>query len=158
MREVIPCPKVDVELNRVCRTITDNLKATPLPVLYTLAGICPPGIRRDVQTRIERDKQLSEPRHPLFGGPRRLGSRHSFMAVQGLEGRTSETLRVELWKGCNPNDNRALPAPSETLPPGTDMRGRNWAALTRARAKLARWGRTASTACSCGEDPKPYST
>lgn len=116
MREVIPCPKVDVELNRVCRTITDNLKATPLPVLYTLAGICPPGIRRDVQTRIERDKQLSEPRHPLFGGPRRLGSRHSFMAVQGLEGRTSETLRVELWKGCNPNDNRALPAPSETAP------------------------------------------
>ncbi|KAI8515700.1 hypothetical protein Bbelb_065130 [Branchiostoma belcheri] len=59
--------KVDVELNRACRTITGNLKATPLSALYILAGICPPGIRRDVQARTEREKQQNDPRHPLHG-------------------------------------------------------------------------------------------
>ncbi|KAI8490923.1 IQ motif-containing GTPase-activating protein 3 [Branchiostoma belcheri] len=156
--------KVDVELNRACRSITGNLMATPLSALHTLASICPPGIRRDVQTRTEREKQLSDPRHPLYGHqevPRRLKSRRSFMTARGLGGMTPATLRVELWRESHPSNNRALPPPSETLPPGTDLRRRDWVALNRARAKvartgdnLARWGKSTSTTCSCGEDPQ----
>ncbi|CAH1242641.1 Hypp6921 [Branchiostoma lanceolatum] len=156
-------PKADVELNRACRTITGNLKATPRPALYTLAGICPPGIRRDVQARTERDKQQKDPRHPLHGHqevPRRLRSRHSFMTVRGLGGKTPETLRIEMWKRSDPNNNRALPSPSESLPPGADLPRRTWVALKRARAKVARtgdnllrWGKANSAACGCGEDP-----
>ncbi|CAH1266662.1 ARSB [Branchiostoma lanceolatum] len=157
-------PKAGVELNRACRTITGNLKATPLSALYTLAGICPPGIRRDVQARTERDKQQKDPRHPLHGHqevPRRLRSRHSFMTLRGLVGKTPENLRIEMWKRSDPNNNRALPPPSESLPPGADLPRRNWVALNRARAKVARtgdnllrWGKANSAACGCGEDPQ----
>ncbi|KAI8482942.1 hypothetical protein Bbelb_393600 [Branchiostoma belcheri] len=129
-----------------------------------LIVICPPGIRRDVQTRTEREKQLSDPRHPLYGHqevPRRLKSRRSFMTARRLGGMTPATLRVELLKESHPSNNRALPLPSETLPPGTDLRRRDWVALNRARAKvartgdnLARWGKSTSTTCSCGEDPQ----
>ncbi|KAI8507143.1 hypothetical protein Bbelb_155820 [Branchiostoma belcheri] len=146
------------------RTITGNLKATPLSALYILAGICPPGIRRDVQARTEREKQQNDPRHPLHGHqetPRRLRSRRSFMTVQGLGGKTPESLRADLWKRNDPNNNRALPPPSESLPPGADMPRRSWVALNRARAKVARtadnllrWGKSNSAACSCGEDPQ----
>ncbi|KAI8493396.1 hypothetical protein Bbelb_287930 [Branchiostoma belcheri] len=146
--------KVDVELNRACRSITGNLMATPLSALHTLASICPPGIRRDVQTRTEREKQLSDPRHPLYGHQ----ELHDGPTPRGM---TPATLRVELWKESHPSNNRALPPPSETLPPGTDLRRRDWVALNRARAKvartgdnLARWGKSTSTTCSCGEDPQ----
>ena len=57
--------KVDSELNKACRTITGNLKPTPLPTLYRLASICPPSIRRNAITMAERQKQLSDNRHPL---------------------------------------------------------------------------------------------
>ena len=42
--------KVDPELNKACRTITGNLRQTPLQTVYRLAGIAPPNIRRDTQT------------------------------------------------------------------------------------------------------------
>ena len=80
---------VDSELNNGCRTITGCLRPTPLPSLYCLAGIAPPAIRRDAIIRKERDKQLCDDRHPLYGHqdlPRRLKSRNSFATVDGLKG------------------------------------------------------------------------
>ena len=54
---------------------TGTLKSTPLPALYRLNGISPPEVRRETIARVERSKQLSDPRHPLDDhqeGPRRL--------------------------------------------------------------------------------------
>ncbi|KAK3875779.1 hypothetical protein Pcinc_019358 [Petrolisthes cinctipes] len=79
--------KVDPELNKVCRTITGALKPTPLPALYRLASIAPPSIKRDTLRKCERDKQLSDNRHPLYGYQeirRRLKSRKSFVTTNGL--------------------------------------------------------------------------
>jgi hypothetical protein len=73
--------KVDIEFNKVCQIITGNLKATPIPLLYRLKGICPPGIHRAALDKIERGKQLNDPRHPLHGHQEvatRLKSRNSF--------------------------------------------------------------------------------
>lgn len=70
------------------------------------------------------------------------------MTTQSFEEMPSETLRIELWKGRDPNNNRALPAPSEALAPVADIRRRDWAALNRAKTvsrtsdNQARWGRT----------------
>jgi hypothetical protein len=73
--------KVDIEFNKVCQIITGNLKATPIPLLYRLKGICPPRIHRAALDKIERGKQLNDPRHPLHGHQEvatRLKSRNSF--------------------------------------------------------------------------------
>ncbi|KAK4308903.1 hypothetical protein Pmani_019428 [Petrolisthes manimaculis] len=79
--------KVDPKLNKACRTITDTLKPTPLPVLYKLASIAPPSIKRNTLTKCERDKQLSDNRHPLYGYQemrRRLKSHYSFVTTNSL--------------------------------------------------------------------------
>ena len=83
--------KVDVELNKACRTITSTLKATPLQALYVLSGIAPPVIRRETIARVERDTQINDYRLPLHGHQeiqRRLQSRRSSLTVEGL-GRTT---------------------------------------------------------------------
>ncbi|KAK4322964.1 hypothetical protein Pmani_006315 [Petrolisthes manimaculis] len=60
-----PTRKVDSELNKACRTITGNLKPTPLLALYKLASICPPSIRRDGIAKAEREKQQLDNRNSL---------------------------------------------------------------------------------------------
>ena len=77
--------KINADLNNACRIVTGQLKPTPLPALYRSVGIAPPSIRRETQTKIEKHKQETDPRHPLYGHccPRkRLKSRKSFMTTR----------------------------------------------------------------------------
>ena len=153
--------KINSELNRACRTITGTLKATPLPSLYRLAGIPPPAIRREALTKVERDKQISDSRHPLYGHepvPTRLRSRHSFMTVTGLGVLSPGDFRLARWGDTDVNNNDALPEISESLPSGTDLPRQEWVALNRARAKVAktgdnlvRWDIEPSAECPCGD-------
>ena len=153
--------KVDAELNKACRTITGTLKATPRQALYILAGISPPEIRRDTITRIEREKQQNDPRHPLYGhheAQRRLKSRKSFATTNGLGQITPKAYRLAKWTGRSDLHNNALPEPRERLPAGTNLPRRDWVALNRARSKVARtganlvrWGFAEGVQCDCGE-------
>ena len=71
-----------------CRTMTGTLESTPLPGLYRLRGISPREVSRGTIARVERIKQLSDPRHPLHDHqevPERLQSRRSFTTVWGKE-------------------------------------------------------------------------
>ena len=153
---------VDPELNHACRIITGNLKPTPLPALYSLASIAPPSIRRDAITKQERDKQMTDNRHPLYGHQevqRRLVSRKSFATTTGLQGRTLAKYRHEKWMENNRTPPHGpLPLPSENLPNGTSFNRKEWVTLNRARAgvgrtnsNLHRWGLADSAACPCGE-------
>ena len=47
---------LDSELNTACRTITGCLKPTNVEDMYLLAIIAPPDIRRDVCTRVEKNR------------------------------------------------------------------------------------------------------
>ena len=44
---------VDIALNDTCRIITGCLNATPIPCLFSLAGIAPPDIRRKVASNAD---------------------------------------------------------------------------------------------------------
>ena len=152
--------KVDIELNKACRTITGTLKATPLPALYVLSGISPPGIRRKAIARVERRTQLTDYRHPLHDhqeSQRRLRSRRSFLTVEGLGRTTPQAFRQQLWNEQHDIVNAALPEPKESLPSGADLPRREWAALNRARSScaktadnLVKWGFADSAQCICG--------
>ena len=92
--------KVDPELNKSCRIITGTLKSTPLPSLYRVAGIPPPHIRRETIAKIEKNKQINDPRHPLHNHQevrKRLKSRKSFATVDGLEPTRAAAHRLEKW-------------------------------------------------------------
>ena len=153
--------KVDVQLNKVCRTITGNLKSTSVHSLYQLSGICPPAIRRETLSKSERDKQLSDDRHPLYGHqevPQRLKSRKSFLTCTGLGQTTPASHRMKRWKeSIGANNNKALPEPKERLPLGWNLLRKEWVTLNRARAKVAKtrdnllkWGFVQDADCPCG--------
>ena len=154
--------RVDPVLNKACHTITGTLRATPLSSLYRLTGIAPPDIRRETTSQIEREKQTTDSRHPLYGHQevkKRLTSRRSFMTVPGLGRLTAEQSRLSKWRKKDQNNNNgALPEISESLPAGKDLPRKDWVTLNRARSKvaktgdnLAKWGIQEATLCPCGE-------
>ena len=153
---------INAELNHACRIIIGNLKPTPLPSLYRLASIAPPSIRRETITKSERDKQMTDNRHPMYDHQevrRRLKSRKSFSTVTGLQGCKPSQYRLGKWVENDQNPpHESLPPPCETLPTGTSFKRKEWTALNRARAKVGRtndnlhkWGLADSPACPCGE-------
>ncbi|KAI5747270.1 hypothetical protein M8J77_012949 [Diaphorina citri] len=96
--------EVDVALNEAGRTVTGLLKTTPVDKIYSIAGIAPPDIRRTVSAEAEKQKQLSDPRHPLHGHiapPPRLKSRRSFLQHTRQLYRSS-TGRKETRVSCSP--------------------------------------------------------
>ena len=155
--------KVDAELNNACRIVTGNLRPTPLPSLYRLAGIAPPEIRRDVMTKTEKFKQEIDERHPLHGhvpAPGRLKSRNSFLTTESLNTSLAYDHKIERWLEWDQAPcNNALQSPTEQLPRGTALKRKDWVTLNRARAKvgrtgknLHRWGLKPSSECSCGHE------
>ncbi|KAK3885136.1 hypothetical protein Pcinc_010618 [Petrolisthes cinctipes] len=154
--------KIDAELNKAYRIITGALKPTPLPALYRITGIPPPYIRRKTITKFERHKQLNDPRHSLFGHQevrQILKSRKSFTTVEVTDPSQAASHRRECWQEYdNGQHNEALPDPEEKLPPGSNLKRKEWATLNRARAKvgktkdnLHKWGLDTSPNCQCGE-------
>ena len=152
--------KIDPELNNACRTITGVLKPTPLHATYRLAGIAPPHIRRETQTKVQKYRQEMDQRHPLNSHvttKRRLKSRRSFMTTEGLHRDHANLYRLETWKEWDSCSSDAIHGPAEELPSGTRLPRSQWVALNRARAKvgrtgsnLHRWGLAPSSRCMCG--------
>ena len=152
---------VDAELNNACRIITGNLRPTPLPAVYRLAGIAPPHIRRDAQRRAQKYKQEHDIRHPLCGHippRRRLPSRSSFMTAESLDPDLSAQYRTNKWSEWDSYDSNAVQSPIEELPTGTDLPRKDWVTLNRARAKvgktassLHKWNIAPTSECPCGE-------
>ncbi|KAI8502296.1 hypothetical protein Bbelb_198840 [Branchiostoma belcheri] len=66
--------------------------------------------------------------------------------------------RLDQWRTSDPPPpNEALQSPCESLPHGTYLPRRKWAALNRARCgvgrtrdNLLKWGRVSSAECPCG--------
>lgn len=153
--------EVDIALNDTCRIVTGCLRPTPLAMLYPLAGIAPPEVRREIASRIEKRKQEEDKRHPLYGHelpPSRLKSRKSFLRhTISLEDGASEE-RCELWRNKHPIPQYFI-NPEEHLPPGNELQWPIWKSLNRLRAQvgrcsynLAKWGilDPSQTNCQCG--------
>ena len=152
--------KIDPELNNACRIITGTLRPTPLPAVYSLAGIAPPHIRRDTNARTQKHKQETDQRHTLYGhvaAKSRLPSRSSFMTHKSLNPELAESHRVDAWREWDQSTLHAVQAPQEQLARGTELPRKDWVALNRARSKvgrtrknLHRWGLAESSECPCG--------
>ena len=134
--------KVDAELNNACRTITGTLRPTPLPLVYRLAGIAPPHIRRETRTKTQKHNQENDTRHTLHGHvqPRsRLKSRSSFMTTESLDPGEASNYRLSQWKEWDQNTGiSAVQEPTEELAKGTDLPRKEWVTLNRARTKVGR--------------------
>ncbi|CAG9124587.1 unnamed protein product [Plutella xylostella] len=148
---------VDTALNETCRIITGCLKPTPVQMLYPLAGIAPPDVRRTVASSAERAK-MDDTRHPMHGfipAPQRLPSRRSFMKCVYPLNTSQAQGRCALWR-----QKVSLPTPfvqpSENLPPGHKLPWETWKSLNRLRTQvgrskdnMARWGFTDAQNLNC---------
>lgn len=151
--------EVDVALNETCRIISGCLKPTPLNMLYPLAGIAPPSVRREVACSVERQKQMEDKRHPLHGHHLpfgRLKSRRSFLRSTAPAASITE-LKRDLWVKQFPPPPDFSP-PSESLPPGGGLDWVTWKSLNRfrtqvgrCRADLVKWGFREDPTCECGQ-------
>lgn len=152
---------VDTALNDTCRIITGCLKPTPVSMLYPLAGIAPPSVRRAVAGSLERSKMDTDARHPMHGYTpvrQRLPSRSSFMKCVNPLTMEPAQARCNLWA-----QTVSLPTPfvplSESLPPGHKLPWPVWKSLNRLRTRVGRskdnmirWGFKDSNSqnCLCG--------
>jgi len=95
--------------------MTSCLKPTPEEKLYPLTGIAPPHIRRKIASEIERVKQTSNERHPMYGIHNEtfhLKSRKSFVKYTTNLENNPQTARIKLWK------EESKQQVEEKLPPG----------------------------------------
>ena len=162
--EITPC-KVDTALNDSCRCITGCLKPTNVDSLHVLAGIAPPGVRRSVASRTERNRQVEDTRHPCHShkpAPSRLKSRKSFLhTVQPLS-QPPQAARLALWEEQRTGNQHQAKLPIQTkeqLPSGHKSEWKAWKSLNRLRtgvgrckSNMSKWGYAdaADTACECG--------
>ena len=156
--------KVDPVLNDACRAITGCLQPTNVENLYLLAGISPPAVRRSVTAQREREKQVNDNRHPLYGhnlSRKRLKSRNSFMYATDELIQSPSTRRLEQWSQHLQSVPHRLPqTPSECLASGASGTWTEWRCMNRLRTKMGRckhnlrkWKYTDEddTTCDCKE-------
>ncbi|KAI5696708.1 hypothetical protein M8J77_004874 [Diaphorina citri] len=153
------CKQVNTAINESCRIITGCLKPTPLDKLYALAGIAPPHIRRTVAAEVERSKQSTDERHPLYGHVEqaaRLKSRKSFLRTTHQLNLTPKERRLELW---NQQVEQPLLELKEELPTGSSQPFLTWKALNRLRSGVScckynkkLWGYEEDATCGCGSE------
>ncbi|KAI5727952.1 hypothetical protein M8J77_009167 [Diaphorina citri] len=152
--------QVDVAFNDTIRIVTGCLKPTPVQKIYPIVGIAPPKIRRQVAAEIERSKQSTDHRHPLYNHhppPARLKSRSSFLrSTLELNG-SPPTRRLDLWNEGTPDPLIEL---KEEASPGFQLRYPVWKSLnrlrtgvTRCRVNLVKWGyvEDEDDQCDCGQ-------
>ena len=155
---------VDPVLNDACRAITGCLQPTNVENLNLQAGISPPAVRRSVTAQREREKQVNDNRHPLYGHnlPRkRLKSRNSFMHATDELIQSPPTRRLEQWSQHLQSVPHRLPqTPSACLASGASGTWTEWRCLNRLRTKMGRckhnlrkWKYTDEndTTCDCKE-------
>lgn len=130
-------------------------------MLYPLAGIAPPGVRREVACAVEKNKQERYHQHPLYEYklPRsRLKSRKSFVRHTTATTEHPVEARRKLWEDRHPAPSNFV-ALEEKLPPGHDLQWPIWKSLNRLRAQVGRcrhnmckWGLAdpPTELCDCG--------
>ena len=146
------------------QSITGCLKPTRVDDLYLLSGIAPPYIRRTVVSEKEKNKQETDPLHPLFQqepAVKRLKSMKSFLhLVEPLQA-SPHNRRIALWSAHLQNAPHKLTLdPKESLPSGSSEAWPFWLCLNRLRTAtgrckslMQRWGYDDGEAtCDCGEE------
>ena len=134
--------KINPALNATCRLITGCLRTTTTDSLYILSGIAPPEIRRRAASSRERQRQVTDERHPMYGhepAKSRLKSRKSFLAAVEPDGElnTRETLWQDRVALLPSTTSMALLA-REELPPGNESSWAEWKCLNRLRSGKGR--------------------
>ena len=152
--------QVDVAVNDMARLVSGCLKPTPIHKLYPIIGIAPPNIRRRAAADAERQRQIHDPRHPLYGhlmATPRLGSRKSFLKVTNDLNTPLKQHREDLWR--LELDDRLWMAPSECTSTAHSLDYPIWKTLnrlrvgvTRCKANQQKWGflEGDDTSCDCG--------
>jgi len=161
------CKEVDTSLNDTCRLITGCIKPTKTDDLYVLAGIAPPGIRRQIISEKERQKTISDPRHNLHNHQppaSRLKSRKSFMTSTDPLMDSPPAARQRMWQNNWEKTESSLKTfsiePGEHLPAGRNLPWRTWRTANRIRSGKAAtpankklWGYQTNDRCVCGHQP-----
>jgi len=110
-------------LNETLCIITGCLKPIPVDKLYSLAGIAPPHIRRQISSDIERMKQITDERHPMYNtqveGSRLKSGKNFLKCTKKLED-NPQTARLKLWEV------RSKQQVEEKLPPGHNNKWMVW--------------------------------
>ena len=103
------------------------LKPTNTKILYFLAGIAPPDIRRRIVSHAEKLKQTVNGKHPLHGqtaAPTRLKFRKNFLShVQPLNSK-SEEVQLKVWNKellDHPPSHQMEIQCSQSLPPRSNI-------------------------------------
>lgn len=146
---------VDTSLSETCWIITSCLKLTPVKLLFPLAGMAPPDVRRAVASSCERLRMEDDTWHPLYGhklGLQRLKSQKSFIKCVD-----PSLARCNLWW-----EKVSLPDPffphSDNLPSGHQLPwpvwkslNRLWTQVGRSKDNMFRWGfsNNSNLGCMC---------
>ena len=105
--EIVPCrerrypPQWQLQMHHWL-PIKDLQMLTAYIILYVLAGIAPPGVRRSVASRTEFRRQAEDTRHPCHAmhepAPSRLISRKSFLHVVQPLSQPHQAARLASWE------------------------------------------------------------
>ncbi|XP_047992992.1 uncharacterized protein LOC125231576 [Leguminivora glycinivorella] len=153
--------KVDVQLNRVMRTISGSLLPTPSRWLPVLSHIAPPDIRRTQAAARKWHKASTYAlpiRETLNHLPQaRLPSRKPIWSDHQLQGQEPFNVSAEWRKQWQAHDGDPNIDPTN-LPAGFRDQRKIWVTINRIRTgvgrsneNLYRWGISPSPACDCGE-------
>ena len=128
---------MDSALNATCNLITGCLRPTPTDSLYILLGIAPPEIRRNAVSSRERNRQLTDERHPLFGHApaKSRQSRKSFLNAVNPSA-VVEDIRSAYWTerlDNLPSRTSMTMFSKEELPTGADSSWEEWKCRNRLR-------------------------
>jgi len=156
---------VDVQLNRVMRTISGTLLPTPLPWLPVLSHILPPDIRRKEALLKEYNKIMSTPDLPILQdlprGRGRLKSRHPpLQTARQLKDNNfiPNANWVSSWDSFNGRNKTLISNPTREVS-GMQLPRREWTLLNRFRTDVGRsnswkfkWGQVPVQSCDCGAE------
>ena len=154
--------ELNPELNSACRAVTGCLKPTNVEDLYSLAGIAPPDIWKDVCARVEKTKQETNEAHSLYGqnpAERMLKSRTCFLRSVKPADIPHNVIRCSAWlRRLQAIQPRATANLDESLAKGFDRPWTTWRCLNRLRTGFTcskeqrpRWRYyEGDTTCECG--------
>ena len=154
---------VDVQLNRVMRTISGTLIPTPLPWLPVLCNIAPPEARRKEALLREFNKIVSAPDLPIFQDLQQVGNRlksrkpplqlASQLVADNFAPKSEWARNWEDFLGRHHN----LVSDPTAVMRGMNLPRKEWTLLNRFRTDVGRskywkfkWGHVTDQSCDCG--------